>query len=329
VITERGCKGVEYKDKKLRSINTSDKDVDVQVKGGIEAYISAGPSLYALGLKKPIIGVALKVGLGAEVVLTFHVVDSDGHLIQDVSAKEMQGELAEIFVDAEIDIPPEVVVDAAESQGCTFESETSGALQGHLDVCFDGCVYFIVRVGLDDKCLISELITTSLNIEIFGKKNAKLLQIHADNGEWQFGWIGKNAVECKLQYTPFEPKEDATEPTDTTDTTGTTNSGDEDVEMTHNIVLNELFTTVDVGSTVKLQVTGLPKGYKVEDLNWTVEDSKVAKVDANGVVTGLEEGATVVIVTTKDNKYFGYCAVSVLKEVSSGGGGGGGGGGSF
>jgi uncharacterized protein YjdB len=220
-------------------------------------------------------------------------------------------------------------VDAAESQGCTFESETSGALQGHLDVCFDGCVYFIVRVGLDDKCLISELITTSLNIEIFGKKNAKLLQIHADNGEWQFGWIGKNAVECKLQYTPFEPKEDATEPTDTTDTTGTTNSGDEDVEMTHNIVLNELFTTVDVGSTVKLQVTGLPKGYKVEDLNWTVEDSKVAKVDANGVVTGLEEGATVVIVTTKDNKYFGYCAVSVLKEVSSGGGGGGGGGGSF
>lgn len=330
VITENGSKGIEYKDKKVRTIKTSDKDVDVQIKGNLEAYLSVGPTLYVTGLKKPVVGLSLKVGLGAEVALKFHVADTQGHLIQDISSSQMQGELAEMFADADVDIPAEVVVQVAESHGCTFESETSGPLKGHVDVCFDGSIYFIFRIGVNDYCYVSDLVSSSLEWEICGSKNAKLVHIHADNGQWQFGWIGKDNIDCTLDYTPFEEAEDPEETTAPTDETPDDGSGNDEIDVSSGINLADVHMTVSVGGTTTIQVTGLPKGYTTADLKWSAEDSSVAKVNGNGVVSGISEGATVITVTTKDGKYHAFCAVTVTEaDSAAGGGGGGGGGGAF
>ena len=112
--------------------------------------------------------------------------------------------------------------------------------------------------------------------------------------------------------------------------TADTGSGNGDIDVSSGINLADVHTTVSVGGTTTIQVTGLPKGYTTADLKWSAEDSSVAKVNGNGVVSGISEGATVITVTTKDGKYHAFCAVTVTEaDSAAGGGGGGGGGGAF
>lgn len=313
VITENGSKGIEYKNGSVRTIKTSKKDVDVSVKGSLEGYLSAGPTLYVTGLKKPVAGVSIKVGLGANVAVNFHVADAQGHLIQEVSLADAQGEAAEMFIDAELQIPTEVILETAESLGVTYDVDAGASVTGHLDVCFDGTIYFILRIGVNDYCYISDMVKSSLDWEIFGSKNAKLIHIHADNGEWQFGWIGKDTVACKLEYTAF----DAEETDETVESTDASATGDDEIPVFGNIALDAVWLSVNAGGTATLQVTGIPSGYTGADLQWTSEKTEIATVDNNGVITGVSEGSTVITVSTKDGKFHAYCAVMVTSAGSN------------
>ena len=61
----------------------------------------------------------------------------------------------------------------------------------------------------------------------------------------------------------------------------------------------------------KINVTLLPEGYTINDIVFTIEDSSIAKVDSNGIITALQEGGTKLVVKTNDGLFETECYVNV------------------
>ncbi len=311
-LTQRGAKGIEYKDGKMRLINTCNKDVDVDVKGKVEATVGVGPALYVVGLKKPIIGLEVKAGMGIALNVKFNLADSDGHLLEEAKNSEFSLEFADLMKNSEIYSDAEQIKEIAEAQGCTYDILTSEKIKLHCDVCVDGCVYFILKVQLTDTSYIAGLlgnkITTSW--EAFGEKNGKLFNVHVDNGQFQIGYPGKK-VECTLKYVPF----------DNADMEADDNQDDvQDNESIINgdaIIINELFTSLNVGKNYYIQLKEIPSGYKASELICSSSDESIASVNNDGVVTAKKAGSVVITISTKDKKYSAYLAVTVVDEAQS------------
>ncbi|MCQ5056534.1 Ig-like domain-containing protein, partial [Agathobaculum butyriciproducens] len=58
--------------------------------------------------------------------------------------------------------------------------------------------------------------------------------------------------------------------------------------------------TVYIGKTLQLTPVFTPENVTDRDVTWTTSDETKATVDANGVVTGVEEGTAVITATYKD-----------------------------
>ena len=74
--------------------------------------------------------------------------------------------------------------------------------------------------------------------------------------------------------------------------------------------------TVGVGASVSLTPTFTPEGAGSE-LTWSVDDESIAKVDANGVVTGVCEGLTVVTATTSNGIVSNPCKITVTRNADA------------
>lgn len=64
------------------------------------------------------------------------------------------------------------------------------------------------------------------------------------------------------------------------------------------LVLDKTSVTLNVGEMQQITATLAPESVTERTLKWESRDSKVASVDANGVITGVSEGKTTVIVQT-------------------------------
>ena len=101
-------------------------------------------------------------------------------------------------------------------------------------------------------------------------------------------------------------KEAVTSPTDPTSPTEPTSPTD----VVKSITLNTSKTSVEVGKTVTLKATTNPANAKV---TWKSENTAIASVDQNGVVTGLKEGKDIKITATA-GKVSAVCLVTVTKK---------------
>ena len=73
-----------------------------------------------------------------------------------------------------------------------------------------------------------------------------------------------------------------------------------------------------IGSTIQLTPVFTPEDTTIRDVTWTSSDEAKATVDADGVVSGIAEGTTVITATykdtTNDNKVWtSTCIVTVEK----------------
>jgi len=66
-----------------------------------------------------------------------------------------------------------------------------------------------------------------------------------------------------------------------------------------------------VGETKSLAATVLPSDATDKGVSWTSDDYTIASVDKNGVVTGVKEGSTAIVVTTDDKGFTASCGVLV------------------
>ncbi len=317
-ITNHDSKGIEYKNKNLRFINKSDKDIDITAQAKIEATLGIGPALYAAGLKKPIIGVQGKFGAGATARITLHLADTEGHLIEEATASDYPPTVYEALMDADIETDAESILRAAEAQGGTYSTVTSGPLKLHADVCINIAMYWIIRIELTDTSLAASLVGGKIKLskEFLGEKNGKFAYAHIENFDFiggfsnaVFGSAAASADQCTKQYVPF----DNAEPEVPDDTTAT---DDGTILQGNQITLAEIRASIALGQKYFLMVQELPEGYSTKDLKIKLDDPSIASVDENGVIVGKKTGSTIITVYTSDNKYFAYCALTVVDSTN-------------
>ena len=91
------------------------------------------------------------------------------------------------------------------------------------------------------------------------------------------------------------------------------------VQPVVSITLNEASININPGMTFDLVAEVNPYNADNKELEWSSADESVATVDQNGVVTGVDAGAsgreTVITVRSKDSGVTATCVVRVTKDV--------------
>lgn len=81
------------------------------------------------------------------------------------------------------------------------------------------------------------------------------------------------------------------------------------------ISLNPTAVKLKVGASQQVTVLAQPEAAKIGEITWSSSNTKIAKVSASGVITGVSEGTAVVTATTESGKQ-ASCAVTVLGVVT-------------
>lgn len=84
------------------------------------------------------------------------------------------------------------------------------------------------------------------------------------------------------------------------------------------ITLNKTSLQLNVGSTAKLTPSITPEKATTPLFNFEVIDPQIATVTDAGVVTGISEGSTYVVVRSENENVTKYCKVTVKKPVTKG-----------
>ena len=83
------------------------------------------------------------------------------------------------------------------------------------------------------------------------------------------------------------------------------------------IKLDQSNYEVYIGKSTLASVVAVPTTAELPKLVYRMEDPTIATVDENGVIKGVSEGTTKLIVTTADGKYSSTATVTVKKEPST------------
>ena len=68
--------------------------------------------------------------------------------------------------------------------------------------------------------------------------------------------------------------------------------------------------TLSIGESFTLKATLTPADATIQTITWTSENTAVATVDANGVVTGVGKGTTTIVATTKSGNFKAKCEIT-------------------
>ena len=80
------------------------------------------------------------------------------------------------------------------------------------------------------------------------------------------------------------------------------------------VVLNKTSISIPVGEDETLAAKVLPENATNQNVTWSCKNPEIASVDANGKVTGIKAGMTIVTVTTEDGGKTADCAVNVSER---------------
>lgn len=317
-ITYNGTSGVEYKNGNLRFIKSNKKTVEAEVKAKVEVTLGMGPALYLVGLKKPLVGLEARAGIGAKASVKWHLADAEMHLIEDMHISDTPPEDIIGVASIQIDADAEAIQAVAAAQGGNYSALAGARVNLHVDTCLDVAVYGILNFGLMDHAYAAKLIGAKVTTtcSVLDDKNCTFFNYHVDNGNFANGVVawGKAASEdnCTLKYKPFDSAPETTEPTETgddsTQETGTLIEGSF-------IILSETWAKVNVDDKYCINIKKLPEGYALENIVYESANKKVATVDENGVVTGIGTGTTIITVKTADGRCFAAIAVNVVGDA--------------
>ena len=294
-ITMAGSRGIEYKNGNLRYIKSNNTDWDFNVKGKLEITPYIGLKLNVL--KFNVFSGGVSGGVGFELEFIAHVVDSENHLLEQVDC-ELIGDLTDSIENASMTTSASVISEIAESQGGVYAASDE-EVQLHMDICCDLAAYGILKIEVEDECLVGKLAKgkVKLSVEFFNKDNATFAHWHIE--DWQ------NVGECTRKYTPFDEGD-----ADAADE----ENQEEGKEQQGSTVLDLAAYTLSLpqGQQATLEFTAMPDGAALNDLEFTSSDTAVATVDSQGVVTAVAAGSATVTATLKsDTSVTVQCVVFV------------------
>ena len=83
------------------------------------------------------------------------------------------------------------------------------------------------------------------------------------------------------------------------------------------VTLNQDAATLKVGKTLTLTATVAPANASIKSVSWESDDTDIATVDENGVVTAVAEGsATITATSTDDNTKYATCAITITESIN-------------
>jgi PKD repeat protein len=89
-----------------------------------------------------------------------------------------------------------------------------------------------------------------------------------------------------------------------------------DLVSTNSVSLNRSTDTINILQSVQLTATVKPNNAANKKVTWSSANTDVAVVDAQGVVTGIDNGKTNIIVSTNDGGYTDTCEVTVIGSLT-------------
>ena len=87
----------------------------------------------------------------------------------------------------------------------------------------------------------------------------------------------------------------------------------EAIQVKKRITLKDYSLITGVGVSARIQVSGLPEGYTVEDLIYISKNTDIAEVSLDGEVIGKKSGGTDILIQTKDKKHLVHCHILVVE----------------
>lgn len=303
-----GCSGVEYKDGKLRFIKATTVDSNFVADGKLELTATIGFEITVLKIID-VVEVSGEVGAGLSFTITTHLLDAEGHSAYSGKAS-LSAEDADKLGTEGFCTDVKSLKEHLSAQGINWDApdDEDMEIRFFTGVCFDWKLYPIAKVGigLSKKTLIGELtkkLGFKASVTIWDDDTA-LLKGHFDIPGYnpmdalKQDSFGKGVAElfgvnkdCTLKNEAWPIVEDKLDETTPTDETATTEQ--DDVIYSDRIMISSVRLFMTVGETAYLEITELPSGYTLNDLEVIVEDSSIATFDKDYCkVTAKKAGVT-------------------------------------
>ncbi|MCM1299220.1 MAG: Ig-like domain-containing protein [Firmicutes bacterium] len=304
-VTINNSNGIEYKNGNIRGINEKKSSVDAELKCDAEFALGFGPALYVIGLKKSLVGLEVRAGLGIVGSVKLHLADDQNHLLDESGCDEATGEEAEMLLKnmtGELKVPSEEVSKIAEGLGKEFTA-VGDYVSTRMDSCLDININFVIALSLTDNSFLVDAIGSKVKTTILSVK-IPLYHWHIDNWDWS-----NVSDSCRLTYVPFDGEAAETSETESAEPSdGTVGTG-------RHLNLSTMNANLSIGGQYQLEITQIPEGYSVSDIVFVSQNEKVASVDQSGKITAIDEGSTIVYAKTSDGKY--QTLVAVIVESTS------------
>lgn len=120
----------------------------------------------------------------------------------------------------------------------------------------------------------------------------------------EYPWCQYLTAEWVIYTREYDVDEERVEPP-------SDNNQNNEIQIGDRLDIDRSVLYLKLDQSEKINVTLLPEGYTINDIVFTIEDSSIAKVDSNGIITALQEGGTKLVVKTNDGLFETECYVNV------------------
>ena len=176
----------------------------------------------------------------------------------------------------DIDVQPDLVEELSEGNP-------------DIKVCTELNAYWLCNLKLNSSNSLAGRFGFSRNIPILSESNAPLFPKGKVTYE---NWMSVN--HCSCEDREKVPNVEA-------------------IQVKKRITLKDYSLISGVGVSTRIQVTGLPEGYTVEDLIYISKNTDIAEVSSAGEVIGNKSGGTDIVIQTKDKKHLVHCHILVVE----------------
>lgn len=317
VITSSNTQGVEYKNRNIRYIHDRTYDVDLVPEAKAELTIPFGLGLYTMGMKKSLIGIDISGGVGVKAKSVWHLVDEETHLIDSLPLDSYPGGIGDSIMSMSISASRETIAGVAAKQGGKYVSAEAD-VKLKFSLCQDLIAYGILKIELKEESQISKLLKIELKLthEFLNDKNASFFHAHIEDFKFAEGFAnakwGSDAYKLELCTKKFKPFDEADEEESETAEDESIQSDDGTIIEGKYISLSQLGVSLSHGEQYTVGIETLPEGYSIADVKYSVQDTSVATVNSNGLVTAIAEGSTMLVVYIEGTEYKAYQAIMII-----------------
>lgn len=164
--------------------------------------------------------------------------------------------------------------------------------QGNPDVlvCADLSAYLILNLKVNSNKTMLGKLGLSGNYEVLGEKNASIF----GNGSQHF----ENWHQVK-KCTRLDRMQ---------------NMKKESLQVKDQIGISSYSLLIEKGTAKTIEITALPKGYSLNDLQFQSKNTNIAMVSTSGIVKAVNAGSTIITISSKDGMYSIQCHVLVPSD---------------